>query len=77
MTEFLINREGMGSDGWYYFYADLSAFSGYYAMSMQNNRLSCTSSKNGYKAERYYGAMVEWYIEAVSYTHLDVYKRQG
>ena len=63
MTEFLINREGMGSDGWYYFYADLSAFSGYYAMSMQNNRLSCTSSKNGYKAERYYGAMVEWYIE--------------
>ena len=63
MNEFLIKREGMGSEGWYYFYADLSAFSGYYAMTMQNNRLSCTSSKNGYKAERYYGAMVEWYIE--------------
>ena len=63
MNEFLIKREGMGSEGWYYFYADLSAFSGYYAMTMQNNRLSNTSSKNGYKAERYYGTMVEWYIE--------------
>ena len=63
MNEFLVKREGMGSEGWYYFYADLSAFSGYYAMTMQNNRLSNTSSKNGYKAERYYGTMVEWYIE--------------
>lgn len=63
MNEFLIKRDGMGSEGWYYFYADLSAFSGYYAMTMQNNRLSNTSSKNGYKAERYYGTMVEWYIE--------------
>ena len=63
MNEFLIKREGMGSEGWYYFYADLSAFSGYYAMTMQNNRLSNTSSKNGYQSERYYGAMVEWYIE--------------
>ena len=63
MNEFLVNRDGMGSDGWYYFYADLSAFSSYYAMTMQNNRLTNTSSKNGYSSERYYGAMVEWYVE--------------
>ena len=63
MNNFLIERDGFGSDGWYYFYVDLSAFSNYYALTLQNNRLNNASNKNGYKNERYYGSVVEWYVE--------------
>ncbi len=61
MGEFFPYRAGLGTDGWYYYYFDLSNYSSWAGLRLQNCRTSNSINKNG-KLSELYGDVMQLYI---------------
>ena len=61
MGEFFPYRSGLGTDGWYYYYFDLSTYSSWACLRLQNTRLNNSISKNG-KTSELYGDVMQLYV---------------
>ena len=57
----LITNGDSNQEGWYYFHFDLSSFSSYYKLRLQDARPNHTVQKQG-RTEKYYGDFLNWYI---------------
>lgn len=57
----LITNGDSNQEGWYYFHFDLSSFSSYYKLRLQDARPNHTVTKQG-RTEKYYGDFLNWYI---------------
>ena len=54
-------RDGLGTDGWYYYYFDLSNYSSWPCLRLQNCRTSNNINKNG-KYSELYGDVMQLYV---------------
>ena len=61
MGTFFPYREGLGTDGWYYYYFDLSNYSSWACLRLQNCRTSNSINKNGKNSELY-GDVMQLYV---------------
>ena len=61
MGIFFPYRDGLGTDGWYYYYFDLSNYSSWACLRLQNCRTSNSINKNG-KASELYGDVMQLYV---------------
>ena len=61
MGEFFPFRAGLGTDGWYYYYFDLSNYSSWAGLRLQNCRTSNSINKNGKNSELY-GDVMQLYV---------------
>ena len=61
MGTFFPYRDGLGTDGWYYYYFDLSNYSSWAGLRLQNCRTSNSINKNG-KNSQLYGDVMQLYV---------------
>ncbi|MBO4810647.1 MAG: hypothetical protein J5552_03670 [Prevotella sp.] len=70
MGTLLPYRDGLGTDGWYYYYFDLSNYSDWVCLRLQNTKINNSITKNG-KTSELYGDVMQLYIHASAWKDPD------